>query len=245
MLKVGCCGFLGGMERYFKEFKVVEVQTTFYDLPKVETAQNWRKKAPRDFEFTVKAWQGITHLPTMPTWRRTRIQIPLEKQENYGFFRPTNEVIEAWNRTREICETLDANICLLQCPARFDASDANLANMRRFLSKIERGGIHVAWEPRGPTWIDELAEALCRELDLILCVDPFARPIPLFQGTVYLRFHGKPPGKKLYDYRYSDEDLALLKGWVRGLGPETRVYCLFNNITMREDAKRFISLTQD
>ena len=39
-LKVGCCGFPGGMKSYFEEFKLVEVQTTFYNLPKVETVQN-------------------------------------------------------------------------------------------------------------------------------------------------------------------------------------------------------------
>jgi len=245
LLRIGCCGFPGGMDRYFREFEVVEAQTTFYNLPKVETARGWRRKAPKGFEFTVKAWQGITHPPTMPTWRRTRAQIPPEKRGCYGFFRPTEEVFEAWDRTREICEALEAQVCLMQCPARFDVSEAHLADMRRFFSEIDRGGMAIAWEPRGPTWTDELVEALCKELNLILCVDPFAKPIPRFQETVYLRLHGKPPGERLYSYRYSDDDLELLKGWVRSLSPETRVYCLFNNITMKDDAKRFITLTQE
>jgi len=244
LLRIGCCGFPGGMNRYFKEFEVAEVQTTFYDLPRIETARGWRRKAPKGFEFTVKAWQGITHPPTMPTWRRTGIKIPMDEQERYGFFRPTEEVFRAWNRTREICEALEAMVCLVQCPARFGASEVHLADMRRFFSEIDRTGIAIAWEPRGPAWGDELVESLCRELDLILCVDPFAKPIPSFQRMVYLRLHGKPPGERLYDYRYSDDDLKRLKGWVQSLGPETKVYCFFNNMTMREDAKRFIALTQ-
>ena len=244
MLKIGCCGFPSGMNKYFKEFEVAEVQTTFYDLPRIETARNWRRKAPKGFEFTVKAWQGITHPPTMPTWRQTHTKIPQNKQDRYGFFRPTKEVFEAWNQTREICEALEASVCLMQCPARFDASEINLSNMRRFFSEIDRGGMTIAWEPRGPIWTDELTESLCRELNLILCVDPFAKPIPTFQEIIYLRLHGKPPGERLYHYRYSDEDLKLLKAWIQSLSPERRVYCLFNNITMREDAKKFLALIQ-
>jgi uncharacterized protein YecE (DUF72 family) len=48
----------------------------------------------------------------------------------------------------------------------------------------------------------------------------------------------------LYQYRYSDEDLKMLKDRVQSLSPERRVYCLFNNITMKEDARRFVALTQ-
>jgi len=208
------------MNRYFKEFDVAEAQTTFYNLPRIETTRNWRRKASKGFEFTVKAWQGITHPPTMPTWRRTRLKIPPNEQEHYGFFRPTDDVFEAWSHTQEICKALGAQVCLMQCPARFDASEAHIANMRRFFSEIDRGGITIAWEPRGPTWMDKLTDPICRELDLILCVDPFAKPISLRQDTVYLRLHGRPPGETMYNYRYSDGDLMLLKRWVQGLSPE-------------------------
>jgi len=55
-VKVGCCGFSGGMRNYFGHFRLVEVQQTFYKLPKLETALKWRSQAPADFEFTLKAW---------------------------------------------------------------------------------------------------------------------------------------------------------------------------------------------
>ena len=32
-VKVGCCGFPVSMKRYFQEFRVVEVQKTFYKPP--------------------------------------------------------------------------------------------------------------------------------------------------------------------------------------------------------------------
>jgi len=61
-VKVGCCGFPRGMKDYFSQFKLVEVQQTFYKMPKLDTALRWRQQAPPDFEFSLKSWQLITHL---------------------------------------------------------------------------------------------------------------------------------------------------------------------------------------
>jgi uncharacterized protein YecE (DUF72 family) len=55
-VKIGCCGFAVGMKDYFRQFKLVEVQQTFYKIPRLETALRWREAAPTDFEFTLKAW---------------------------------------------------------------------------------------------------------------------------------------------------------------------------------------------
>ncbi|GAH01606.1 unnamed protein product, partial [marine sediment metagenome] len=46
---------------YTKYFNVIEINTTFYSLPKISTVQNWRDQVPVDFKFTVKVWQEITH----------------------------------------------------------------------------------------------------------------------------------------------------------------------------------------
>lgn len=43
------------MEHYFREFRLVEVQQTFYKPPRLEIALHWGVQAPPDFEFTVKA----------------------------------------------------------------------------------------------------------------------------------------------------------------------------------------------
>jgi len=60
MYHIGCCGFQVSRQKYFKEFQLVEIQNTFYKLPWLETAVKWREQAPVDFEYTMKAWQGIT-----------------------------------------------------------------------------------------------------------------------------------------------------------------------------------------
>ena len=241
MIKLGCCGFPGGMSRYFGRFRLVEVNSTFYRLPRVETAERWRAEAPGDFEFAVKAWQAITHPSTSPTWRRAGVQVGPGEQDRYGFLRPTEEVLQAWERTREICRVLDARVCLIQCPASFQATEANVRNMRRLLSEIERGGLNIAWEPRGTSWTDEKVRGLCAELGLTHCVDPFAGDPVAFSGeTAYLRLHGRPPGERMYYYRYTDEDLGWLLKKLRALEAQRlTVYCLFNNVSMGEDAERF------
>jgi uncharacterized protein YecE (DUF72 family) len=68
-LRIGCCGFVAAQAQYFRLFKVIEIQQTFYQLPWLETAAKWRSAAPEDFEFTLKAWQVITHEPSSPTYR--------------------------------------------------------------------------------------------------------------------------------------------------------------------------------
>jgi uncharacterized protein YecE (DUF72 family) len=60
-IKIGCCGFPVAQARYARHFPVVEVQQTFYQVPSLATLAGWRERLPSDFEFTLKAWQLITH----------------------------------------------------------------------------------------------------------------------------------------------------------------------------------------
>ncbi|GFO96643.1 hypothetical protein ig2599ANME_0832 [groundwater metagenome] len=81
MLLVGCCGFPTSLEKYFQTLRLVEVQKTFYKPPMLSTATKWRESAPKNFEFTVKAWQLITHLPESPTYKKANLVIKrLRKQ---------------------------------------------------------------------------------------------------------------------------------------------------------------------
>ena len=74
-LHVGCCGFPIPQRKYVVEFDVVELQSTFYRIPRLSTAKKWRDTAPKDFIFTVKAFQGITHSINSPTWKLSLIHI--------------------------------------------------------------------------------------------------------------------------------------------------------------------------
>ncbi len=46
---------------YFKVFKTVELNNSFYRLPSPETFASWRKAVPSDFVFAIKGSRYITH----------------------------------------------------------------------------------------------------------------------------------------------------------------------------------------
>ncbi len=47
---------------YFsKIFDIVEINSTFYNLPTESMVLNWRNRVPENFRFIVKVWQNITH----------------------------------------------------------------------------------------------------------------------------------------------------------------------------------------
>ncbi|MEW5865158.1 MAG: DUF72 domain-containing protein [Pseudomonadota bacterium] len=232
-LRVGCCGFAMARPRYFATFGLVEVQHTFYQPPRLATLARWRVQAPASFEFTLKAWQLITHEPASPTYRRLKTPVPPNRRARYGSFRPTAEVAAAWAATLECARVLRASVIVFQCPASFAPTPEHVANLRRFFRKArgEAGDIVLAWEPRG-AWPRALVRSLCAELDLRPVLDPFAqKPFP---GTWrYFRLHGRGG----YRYRYSDSELRALHSLCRGT-----TYVLFNNTAMADDARRFIAL---
>ncbi len=246
-IKVGCCGwgfYRGGLKAYVKKFSLVEVQKTFYKLPMVRTAERWRAGAPRDVEFVVKAWQAITHLPTSPTWRRSGLRVTEAQKDKYGWLRPTKENLEAWRRTREICNALDAKICLIQCPPNFRCTPENTANMKKFLKKIYLGKLELAWEPRGD-WKDhpDKVKRLCDELDLIHVVDLMRREPSSKHPIAYTRLHGLNPKEHDYRYDYSREGLRRLAAKVRELAEQHRqVYVMFNNTELHKNAQQLMKI---
>lgn len=91
----------------------------------------------------------------------------------------------------------------------------------------------IAWEPRGD-WPRATIADLCDELDLVHVVDPFvARPVR--RGVFYYRLHGIGS----YRHTYTEAELDQLAAWLRESSEEG--YCLFNNVTMRQDARRLLA----
>lgn len=239
-IRVGCCGWSSlrpkdfgeedwqkkykhRLQLYAAHFSLVEVNSTFYKLPRPSTAAQWRELVDEinaNFEFTVKVHQDVTHTD--------RFRGDLSR--------------ESFLRTAEIARLLRAKILLLQSPASFGPTPENEKALRRFFSEIGRDDFVLVWEPRG-AWEKkpELVRALCEEFGLVHCTDPF-KWLPVGESAIaYLRLHGAPPGTKIYRYTYTDQDLSWLLGAILGLKAEL-VYVLFNNDTMCADAWRFLCL---
>ncbi len=233
IIKTGCCGFPVAKTKYFNAFGVVELQQTFYQPPEDHLIEKWRKESPEGFEYTLKAWQLITHEPKSPTYRKLKMPIPSAKEKHYGSFRPTDEVSAAWTRTKDVAELLGARIIVFQCPPSFGPTAEHRKNLVTFFTTAQRKNFTLAWEPRG-TWNDGDIESLCRELDLVHVVDPL-KAAATFGEMRYYRLHGIGG----YKYKYSDSDLAKLKKIADDESPEMEMYFMFNNVYMYDDALAF------
>ncbi len=232
---MGTCGFAGARARAFADLDLVEIQQTFYEPPRRQTAARWRSEAPDRFRFTIKAWQLITHRATSPTYRRLKTPLTEPQRGQCGDFRWNDTTRMAWERTLEIAVTLRAEVVVFQAPARFQPTAGNLDHMERFFTAIDRpGGLILAFEPRGEAWTDAVLAPVLERLDLVHAVDPFLRR-PVGEGLRYFRLHGLPAYH--YHYRYTDAELDRLAAWCRRPG---RYRVLFNNDAMAQDARRFL-----
>ena len=235
MMKLGMCGFTIGAAAYYKRFSVVEVQQTFYDPPPAATLKRWRSEAPPAFEFTMKAWQVITHFGTSRTYRRLKSPFPDDARTEAGGFRLNDTVFAAWLTTLDCAELLRATSILFQCPASFRPTPDNLGAMREFFRHIDHPpGIRFLWEPRGD-WPDDTIRELCRELDLIHAVDPFIRP-SLTPEIIYWRLHGN---RSHYD-NYTEAELRQIYAWLPD--DDRDAYVMFNNIPRVKDIQHFQAL---
>jgi uncharacterized protein YecE (DUF72 family) len=213
MIKVGCAGFPTFMERYFGNFRLVELNSTFYQYPREKTVEGWREKAPKDFEFTVKAHQDISH------------KAKLKAEETS---------LQAFERMKQICKTLNSKILLIQTSGSLRLD--KLVDAQKFFREAKRENLILVWET--PEAHKKLGKVL-EKLDVTHVTDPF-RIMPAYTGgTAYFRLHGL--GERMYYYQYSDIELQRLKELIAPYEKEGKeVYVLFNNLSMLEDGVRFM-----
>ena len=221
------------MDRYVREFPLVEVQHTFYEPPADALLTKWRRGAPSRFEFTIKAWQVVTHESGSPTYRRMKTPLPDEARGQVGAFRTTEPVLRAWSRTLECARILQATAVLLQCPRSFRPTAVNVERMRAFLGSVQRPEGRLLWEPRGD-WPDDLLRELCRDLDLVHVVDPMQTETVTPEQTYYC-LHGTTGSRHVH----TDEELRRLRDLVVD---RPAPYVLFNNLPRVGDAQRFLAM---
>ncbi len=221
------------MPAYVRRFPLVEVQHTFYEPPADSLLARWRAQVPAGFEFTIKAWQLVTHESSSPTYRRLKRPLPDEHRGHVGAFRSTTPVLQAWRRTVECAAILEATAVLLQCPKSFRPTTENVARMRAFLGQVERPAGRLLWEPRGE-WPAALVSELCLDLGLVHVVDPMQTET-LTPEQTYYRLHGTSGMRHVH----TDDELRRLRDLVEG---RPSPYVLFNNLPRAGDADRFLAL---
>ncbi|MEM0491192.1 MAG: DUF72 domain-containing protein [Acidilobaceae archaeon] len=236
---VGTCGFQRSRRLHYSNLDVVEVQQTFYDPRALETFYNWRREAPLDYEFTVKAWMLVSHEYDIRLWSRIKGDIPGDKR-NYGSLKVTSETLWAWSKTIEVVEVLNSKVIVVQTPPSFRASEENAIRATKFFTTVESRGRIIVWEPRGDWWEKlDLLLKIARETGVKIGGDILrGRVLPEWQDIVYARLHGLGGSEVNYRYKYKDEDLVKLKDLIFRLKPRV-AYILFNNVYSYDDSIQF------
>ncbi|MGQ9474014.1 MAG: DUF72 domain-containing protein [Candidatus Caldatribacteriaceae bacterium] len=227
MIRVGVCGFPASYASLFSSLDVIEIQKTFYAPLSERQLLSLLEKRPPHFIFTMKAFQGITHPSTSPTYRRVKLPSHFFPH-NLGFFKPTPEVWESVEITLREARILEAQLVVIQCPPSFLATPENLDHLYQFFRNLKRNHLIWGFEPRG-NWSWEIIQKVCEEFDLVHVVDPFYGS-PVAGSIQYFRLHGRGS----YHYRYTQEEIKELAQKLRTSVKET--YCLFNNTFMFENA---------
>jgi uncharacterized protein YecE (DUF72 family) len=193
------------LERYARAFDTVEVNTTFYRLPRREAVARWVEQTPSGFCFAVKASRYLTHV------RRLANIAP--------------GIANFYERIQPLRDAHRLGPVLWQLPENFHRDDARLAAALEVLPP----GRH-AFEFRDPSWFVPEVYALLRASGVALVVgDHPRRPFQTFEATApwrYLRFHHGRRGRR---GNYSATELASwaerISSWRRD-GP---VFAYFNN----------------
>jgi uncharacterized protein YecE (DUF72 family) len=188
----------------------VEVNSTFYKIPRVHTIVRWATEVPRDFRFTFKLWKGITHNKSLHF-----------DEADVRLFMETINGID----TNRGC-------LLIQLPPSTGfACVAQLDRLLSCISDLNTAGWRVCVEFRNRTWHrSECVELLSAYGASLVLHDKGGMGVDIDQAvgdTVYLRFHG-PDGnyRSSYDEAFLKEYSLYIAGW---LAEGKEVYVYFNN----------------
>ena len=191
-------------EFYASEFDTVEINNSFYHLPKAQTFDKWRDSAPDGFRYAVKANRFIT--------QAKKLKDPDEPLER--FLVPTLRLKE------------HLGPILFQLPPNMSI---NLKRLENFLKKLPKQLISV-FEFRNKSWYDEKVFAVLDEYGAGFVVHDMkglASPHWASGRAAYVRFHGA--GGKYWG-RYSDQALVEWTDWCLEQARTGRsVWCFFNN----------------
>ncbi|HYD35166.1 MAG TPA: DUF72 domain-containing protein [Vitreimonas sp.] len=198
---------------YAQHFTTVEINSTFYHLPRLTTLQKWQQAVGPDFVFTFKVNQDITHQPS---------------------YILNQEIVNKWFEVFETFATTDKrHLMLFQFPAHLDYEEKYFKDLVALLPETFK----YAFEFRNTSWfVHPVFEVIDKKQATIVIADgPVKRNgqprWPKFSldsaPFTYIRMHGQP---QLYHSSYSDEKLDRCADFILSRQKKSlATYVYFNN----------------
>lgn len=192
------------LQYYGKHFDTVEINTTFYHLPKNTTINNWNNQVPKKFIFSIKASQYITH--------RKRLKDP---SQTLTLFFERIKLLE--NKT---------GVILFQLPPSFKK---NIERLEEFINHLDKDKRYT-FEFRHESWFEEEVYSLLKKHNIALCITDWADksfPEVMTADFAYVRLHGP---QKTYQGFYGPKKLKeWKKKFLEWMEHKMDIYCYFDN----------------
>lgn len=200
---------------YAQHFKTVEINSTFYHMPRTSTTQHWYEETPADFCFVLKLNRYLTHTK--------RLLIDEDSQKSLADF-----VAAA----RQLKEKL--GIVLVQLPPSLKLDRERLIEFitaANAEAKKQHIDMPLAIEFRHASWFTPEVRAVLHDYNVAQVINdspnrwPADKHVPA--TTAYIRFHGN---KQLYRSKYTDDEL---QAWATFMTETckgcSKVFAFFNN----------------
>jgi uncharacterized protein YecE (DUF72 family) len=193
------------LEHYARLFDTVEVNATFYRLPKPETVASWAETAPQGFVFAIKASRYLTHVK--------RLRELADGVARFG------------ERLEPLLATPKMGPVLWQLPESFQRDDDRLAAALDALPPWRH-----CFEFRHRSWFCDEVLAMLRKNGVALVIgDHPERPFQSHELTAdwtYLRLHHGSRGRR---GNYSPAELETWKRRIAAWRSRVEVFVYFNN----------------
>ncbi len=157
----------GMLGYYASRFSTVEINNTFYRLPKEHVLQEWASQVPDGFTFAIKASQRITHYARLKPDAASAVEFLLKNTVVLG-------------------EKLGP--ILFQLPPNLKK---DFDRLRAFLDTLPEGRRYTI-EFRHASWFDDHVLDALRARDIPLCITEqpeFASPVVATASWGYTRLH--------------------------------------------------------
>jgi uncharacterized protein YecE (DUF72 family) len=189
---------------YSRQFKTVEINNSFYQLPEISTFKAWKKGAPSGFIYSVKANRYITHMKKLKKDKRS-----------------LNKFLSGVDYLEETLGPI-----LFQLPPKWKI---NAERLEEFLENLPKN-YRYTFEFREHSWNNEIIYDLLRKYNCAYCIyelEHFLTPTLVTADFVYVRLHG--PGNK-YQGSYTTPQLKKWATHCMNWQKEKKdVYIYFDN----------------
>jgi uncharacterized protein YecE (DUF72 family) len=162
-------------------FNFVEVNYTFYEYPTVQTVERWRRTVPKDFTFSVRCHQDLTH------------KIGLK---------PIDETYEVFYKSKTYADILQTPYVVLETPKNYVINNFT----KDFLSSLNLKSIKLVWEYRAS--VTPEVTNLMRDFNIMHCVDLSIQKPSFNLDVTYSRLFGKGQHNI---YQFTDDELVEIQ----------------------------------